>query len=94
MRNQVLIFFGMIVVQFVMIGCAQTSVIPTPAMDHTADLDSSLEQSTENLESEVVQGLLDEETPNYCLTCHIDQQQLIDTAKPEEVVESESSGEG
>ena len=31
---------------------------------------------------------------NHCLDCHSDKQELIDTAKPEEVVESESSGAG
>lgn len=31
---------------------------------------------------------------NHCLDCHSDKQELIDTAKPEEVVESESTGAG
>lgn len=31
---------------------------------------------------------------DYCLSCHTDKAQLIDTARPEEVVEEESSGVG
>jgi hypothetical protein len=31
---------------------------------------------------------------NYCLSCHSDKEQLIATAKPEEMVEAESSGAG
>ena len=31
---------------------------------------------------------------DHCLDCHSDKQQLIDTAKPEEVVEKESTGAG
>jgi hypothetical protein len=31
---------------------------------------------------------------NYCLSCHSNKEQLIATAKPEEMVESESSGAG
>ncbi len=32
--------------------------------------------------------------PDYCVECHTDKEQLIASAKPEEVVESESSGAG
>lgn len=35
-----------------------------------------------------------EPTANYCVSCHTDKEQLIAAAKPEEVVESESSGAG
>ena len=36
----------------------------------------------------------EETKSNECLVCHSDQQTLIDTASPVEVIESESSGEG
>ena len=36
----------------------------------------------------------DGQSPNDCLACHIDKQQLIDTARPVEVHPSESSGVG
>lgn len=35
-----------------------------------------------------------EPAENYCVSCHMDQDQLIAAAKPEEMVESESSGAG
>ena len=94
MRKKITIFFGFVTVLFVLVGCNQTLGTPTPAPDQMIEVDSSLEQSTENLEPEDVQDFLVEESPNYCLACHIDKQQLIDTAKPEEAMESESSGEG
>ena len=31
---------------------------------------------------------------DYCVSCHTDKEQLISAAKPEEVVEKESSGVG
>lgn len=31
---------------------------------------------------------------DYCASCHTDKEQLISTAKPEEIVEKESSGAG
>jgi hypothetical protein len=36
----------------------------------------------------------DDQTVNECLNCHEDKARLIETAKPEEVVEAESSGVG
>jgi hypothetical protein len=35
-----------------------------------------------------------EQSPNECLECHTDKQRLIESAKEEELVESESEGVG
>ena len=45
-------------------------------------------------ESDLIQDLQDAVADQNCIDCHSDKDQLINTAKPEEVVEAESSGEG
>ncbi len=85
------------------VGCSQVAepaqvIAPTENPEETlvspnANLTESVEPTAT---SEVV---LLEPTPtevpaDECLNCHTDKQRLIDTAKPEEEVVSESSGEG
>ena len=47
-----------------------------------------------SLDAEEGEALPESASSNHCLECHADQQMLIDTAAPIEVVESENEGEG
>lgn len=60
------------------------------AVPDSADAEDDAESS-----SGEGQGLVVESEPsNQCLSCHTDQQALMDTAGPMVVLESENSGEG
>ena len=65
-------------------------VPPTPT---DAPPPTPSEVPTEPAEEAAVVGEVDQPV-DECQECHIDKERLIDTAKPEEDVESESSGEG
>lgn len=94
---------------FILVGCSQNSaeVDPTAVSVVEEETETPVSEATETIEAvqeEEINTTEDEsaeeemavvpEEPNYCLECHTDQQMLIDTAKPEEVVISESEGEG
>jgi hypothetical protein len=78
-----------------------SQIIPTPMNDPNKvaelveELLSELEEPTPVSEAE---DSSDDSEPatevDYCIECHINQQMLIDTAKPEEAVISENEGEG
>jgi hypothetical protein len=70
---------------FFLAGCATSTPEPTPEPEPTA-LPTEAPTSVPTPEpTEVV---------DYCVNCHTDKEQLISTAKPEEVAEEESSGVG
>ena len=65
---------------FLLVGC-QTATPEEPVSTKTAapTTESTMEPAIE---------------VDYCISCHTDKEQLINTAKPEEVVEEESKGVG
>jgi hypothetical protein len=79
---------------------ATEDVETTHEVTATVELTSDDEALTSDESSSNVEDDGDEDvalvsrTEDQCLACHIDKQQLIDTAKDEEEVISESSGEG
>jgi hypothetical protein len=75
-------------------GCSQSTVSLNLALENPLNIQGSTPVVGGEFMVEDVEASLIEMEPHYCLDCHIDQQMLIDTAKPEEVVISENEGEG
>jgi hypothetical protein len=65
-----------------LVGCQTATSEPIPT--DTASPPTPVVEPTAEVVVEV----------DYCISCHADKDQLIATAKPEEVVEEESSGVG
>ena len=74
----------LIVLAFVLllVGCQATT--PEPVSTNTAVPSTPTVEPTVEVVVEV----------DFCVSCHTDKEQLIDTARPEEVAEEESSGVG
>lgn len=87
---------GFAVLILVVGGCSQfsSSTISTVVQLNGCQDESFAVIDTDNTTIALDQEQLEVAEPNYCLECHVDKQQLIDTAKPEEEEISESSGEG
>ena len=74
----------------VLAGCGVSADLSRRAVDVAAPPPLTPEPEAGSNEIQEADGQL----PNDCLACHIDKQQLIDTARPVEVHPSESSGVG
>jgi len=69
----------LVVIVFILSACAPATTASVTATESPVETEAVVEVQPET---------------NECLTCHTDKQRLIDTAKPEVVVEKESSGAG
>ena len=89
-------FLSMLILVFLISACSQTSETQPPA---TQEPELSSSPTAEIEPTAVAEASIEEVEPteeavDYCLSCHTDKDELIDTAKPEEEVISESEGEG
>ena len=87
---------GFLLLVFLMAGCAKpttpmatTEVQPTPS-ENQAPTDIDPITPTEP----ITEVQTEEPADSNCISCHVDKDQLINTADPVEEKESESSGEG
>ncbi len=81
-----------LVVAVLLAGCGTAVAIPPPQVIAQTDLEPTASLSTPTTQPAATLELPPE--PDYCLDCHIDKQQLIDTADPVAEVASENEGEG
>jgi len=78
------------------VACNQAESESIVTAPETPAIAQSVEEvaADTSLDAEEGEALPDSALSNHCLDCHADQQMLIDTAAPIEVVESENEGEG
>jgi hypothetical protein len=85
-------FFLLLIAALLLPSCQATDAVTTDPDIHASQqakvnpLTVSISAQSGNVSPELEE--------NECLNCHSDKQRLIDTAKVEEVAESESSGVG
>jgi hypothetical protein len=102
-RKFIYMIFGILAL-VLMVGCRQTTPSKTIAESTKIPTTQPVEPTSEPTEEPVgpteISEVVVNESPSEdipedeCLNCHSDKQSLIDNAKPEEEVASESSGEG
>jgi len=83
-----------ILVPVLLLAACQGEVVTIPEAEVYASVDVPAQSETSPIGVAPTPTSQTPAEPNECLNCHVDKQRLIDTAKPEEVVESESSGVG
>ena len=82
------ILFGLVGLTFLLFGCGQAAA---PEATTEADAPTGEATSIDEILASVAQK---PDSIDYCIECHSDKDQLINTAAPEEEVISENEGEG
>lgn len=84
-KNRILLPVILTMLFMSLAGCAGTPETPEPHHE---------EEPEEVAPAPKSDAVMDAVEPDHCLDCHTDKERLIETAKPEEVVVSESEGAG
>ena len=82
------ILFGLVGLTFLLFGCRQTA-----APEATTENDDPTGE-TVSIDEKLASVAPKPDSVDYCVECHSDKDQLINTAAPEEEVISENEGEG
>lgn len=97
LKFRILVWIGLLLL--LLTACGQSASVPvaeSPAEEPIAASSQVSEAApvAAVVDSAAEEGVAVQEEVDYCLECHTDKQMLIDTAKPEEEVIAENSGEG
>ena len=86
--NRIPKWIALLTLIFVLAACSTAVPVATEALEEATPERTSTSAPTPVIPTETPEGI------SECVSCHTDKERLIDTAKPEEVVETENEGAG
>ena len=85
---------GFLLLVFLMAGCAKPTTATNEVQPTPSENPAPTEMDPITPTEPITEVQTEEAADSNCISCHVDKDQLINTADPIEEIESESSGEG